>query len=165
MAGRIHDEADLIQRAAALAAELDYRPAIEELAHWQHLSDGMPRRFDDPRTPFGMSAAGRADQAAEAWASIGCPYEEAMARFLTGDAGQLLAAHRIFDGLGANPMRGRVAAALRDLGTAVPRGPTSATRENPFALTARELEVLALVAKGRTDREIAGHQELPGHRV
>jgi DNA-binding CsgD family transcriptional regulator len=169
LAGRIHDEADLIQRAAAMAAELDYRPAIEELAHWQHLSDGLPRPFDDPRTPFGMSAAGHADRAAQAWAIVGCPYEEAMARFLTGDPAQLLAAHRIFDGLGANPMRSRVAAGLRELGIAVPRGPTNATRDNPFALTARELEVLALVATGRTDREIAGQLVIStktvGHHV
>jgi DNA-binding CsgD family transcriptional regulator len=66
-------------------------------------------------------------------------------------------------------MRSRVAAGLRELGIAVPRGPTNATRDNPFALTARELEVLALVATGRTDREIAGQLVIStktvGHHV
>jgi DNA-binding NarL/FixJ family response regulator len=37
----------------------------------------------------------------------------------------------------------------------VPRGPRPTTRENPAQLTARELEVLALVADGLRNREIA----------
>jgi DNA-binding NarL/FixJ family response regulator len=37
----------------------------------------------------------------------------------------------------------------------VPRGPNAATRTNPSSLTDRELDVLALVAEGSTNREIA----------
>ena len=37
----------------------------------------------------------------------------------------------------------------------MPRGPRRTTRENPANLTARELEVLALVAQGCATREIA----------
>ncbi|HVU79110.1 MAG TPA: helix-turn-helix transcriptional regulator, partial [Gaiellaceae bacterium] len=37
----------------------------------------------------------------------------------------------------------------------VPRGPRETTRGNPAGLTARQLEVLALVADGQTNAEIA----------
>jgi DNA-binding NarL/FixJ family response regulator len=37
----------------------------------------------------------------------------------------------------------------------VPRGPRAATRANPGRLTDRQLEVLALLAEGRTNTEIA----------
>jgi len=155
---------------SALALALEYHRAVEELDHWRHLADGVPRA---PRaravTPFALSAAGRPDLAGPAWAALGCPYEEAVAQLLTGDVDALRSAHRTFDALGAGPLRARAAAALRAAGSAVPRGPRRTTRANPHALTDREVDVLALVARGRTDREIAGHLGISaktvGHHV
>jgi DNA-binding NarL/FixJ family response regulator len=110
--------------------------------------------FAAPRTPFGWSAAGEHARAADGWAAIGCPYEEAVARCHTDSNDDLRLALRRFDALGAAPMRTTAAAELRRRGAAVPRGPTAATRDNPWSLTDREVEVLALVATGRTDREV-----------
>ena len=49
----------------------------------------------------------------------------------------------------------RVANRLRAAGEPVPRRPRAATRQTPFALTARELDVAMLVAEGLTNNEIA----------
>jgi DNA-binding NarL/FixJ family response regulator len=57
--------------------------------------------------------------------------------------------------LGAEPLTARVARRLRELGLRVPPGPRVATRGNPAGLTARQLEVLALLVEGLTNAEIA----------
>ena len=62
----------------------------------------------------------------------------------------------ILRGLGARAAASRVARGLRERGVRdVPQGPRQATRENPAGLTAREVEVLALLAEGCRNAEIA----------
>ena len=57
----------------------------------------------------------------------------------------------------------------RPPGLSVPRGPRAATRADPAGLTAREREVLVLVAEGRTNRQIARSlvlsEKTVGHHV
>ena len=106
--------------------------------------------------PYGLQAAGRWREAAEAWARAGCPYERAAALAESQDPDQLLIALGLLDELGARPLAGRVRARLRELGvTRVPRGPLEETRGNPAGLTARQVDVLRLLGQGYTNAQIA----------
>jgi DNA-binding NarL/FixJ family response regulator len=58
--------------------------------------------------------------------------------------------------MGAAPAAAIIARKLRVLGErGLPRGPRRATRANPAGLTPRELDVLALVAEGLRNAQIA----------
>jgi DNA-binding NarL/FixJ family response regulator len=73
-----------------------------------------------------------------------------------GDEAAQRAALGIFDRLGAGPAAERLRQALRASGVrGIPRGPRASTRENAAGLTNRQLEVLALIADGLSNSEIA----------
>jgi DNA-binding CsgD family transcriptional regulator/tetratricopeptide (TPR) repeat protein len=170
--GRLNGEVPVLEEALAMAEALSYQPAIEELSHWLSIADGRPRCDADPagvRTPFGLSAAGRWDLAADRWAELGCPFEAAFARLMVGDPDQVRAAHATFTELGAGPFRERASDRLRVLGVRVPRGANRATRQNPHGLTDRELEVLAELASGDTNAAIGTRLHIStktvGHHV
>jgi DNA-binding CsgD family transcriptional regulator len=104
--------------------------------------------------PFALQIAGDWRAAAAAWAARGCPYEQAMA-LMDGDQAAQLAALEIFERLGARPGAEKLKQKLRARGATIPRGPRPATRENPYNLTAREMEVLACLAQGLSNQTIA----------
>jgi DNA-binding NarL/FixJ family response regulator len=100
--------------------------------------------------------AGAWESAADRWRALGCSYEAAAALADSDQEPQLRAALTELERLGARPLAAAVARRLRELGIrAVARGPRPATRANPANLTARELEVLALLVEGRSNRQIA----------
>ena len=106
--------------------------------------------------PFAVQARGDWKSAAEQWRAIGCPYHEAWALAESPHESDLLAALAILDRIEALPLARRVRAQLRERGArSIPRGPSILTRGNPAGLTARQVEVLRLVADGRTNAEIA----------
>ncbi|MGB9358662.1 MAG: response regulator transcription factor [Acidimicrobiia bacterium] len=107
-------------------------------------------------TPYARQIAGNWREAANEWAQIGCPYEQALALMDGGDPPLLLEALDILDGLGAAPAAAKLRRRLRHLGVqGVPRGPRRETRSHPAGLTPRQVEVLDLVADGLTNAEIS----------
>jgi DNA-binding NarL/FixJ family response regulator len=98
-------------------------------------------------------------RAAETWQALDAPYESARTRVLVGDACRSLGdddsaalehdvARAIFERLGAEPDLAR-------LGRPAPA----------HGLSRRELEVLRLVAAGRTNRQIAASLVISEHTV
>jgi len=103
-----------------------------------------------------LAAAGDWRAAAAVWERLGCPFERAHALADADDEEALLTALDLAVGLGAEPLAARLRAKLRTYGVQrVPRGPRPDTRANPAGLTARQLEVLALLREGLTNGEIA----------
>lgn len=111
--------------------------------------DALPAQW-----AFGLRGDWRA--AATTWDQLGDVYEAALERGLSGDREAMVAGLEVLDRLGADATATVVRRRLRELGVVrLPRGPLETTRANPAGLTERQVDVLALLAEGLTNAEIA----------
>jgi DNA-binding CsgD family transcriptional regulator len=152
----------LVEDALDLAERTKTRAWLAgELAFWLWRLGGPDRLPagglpDGAAEPFPLQLAGDLAAAADRWRVLGCPYEAAAALADSDQESQLRAALTELERLGARPLAALVARRLRELGVrGLARGPRPATRANPANLTAREAEVLALVAEGLRNADIA----------
>ena len=129
---------------------------LGELAYWRRkngIEDDVPDRLGEP---WSLHLAGDWRGAAAAWRARGRPYENALALSEADDEEALREALGALQQLGAGPLARMVARRLREVGARdIPRGHRRSTRANPGGLTARELDVLRLVAAGSRNADVA----------
>ena len=116
---------------------------------------GLPPPTAKLARPYELAFGADFVGAAEAWAELGCPYDQGWALATSPDVDHKTRALEIFQQLGARPAVALLSRELRKAGVAPQRGPRQKTRQHPQGLTARESEVLVLVQAGLTDAEIA----------
>jgi DNA-binding CsgD family transcriptional regulator/tetratricopeptide (TPR) repeat protein len=155
--GRATSIAAETDETLALAIALDDPWAVGELSAWRRragIEDGV-----DPASvaaPFALELSREWSAAADCWEHIGCPYEAALARADSGVALALEEALAGFQRLGAVPATRAVTQRLRSAGVRrIARGPRRSTMNNPRQLTARQVEIVKLLADGLTNAEIA----------
>jgi DNA-binding CsgD family transcriptional regulator len=149
--------------ALALAREVAHPWFIGELAFRLRLA-GREVQTEGAAEPWALLLGGHWQRAAAAWEALGCPYERAEALAL-GDEAAMRSALFLFDGLGASRRARLLRRTMRARGLSVPVGPRSATRANRAGLTARQMDVLRLVADGQTNEEIGEHLGLSAKTV
>jgi ATP/maltotriose-dependent transcriptional regulator MalT len=103
---------------------------------------------------YGWIISGDYRKSADFWRERGIPYEEGLA-LMHGTEAEQIEAIRIFEDLGATAAADKVKRALAGQGVRVPRGRSRSTRTHAAGLTARQAEVLELLAAGRSNLEIA----------
>jgi DNA-binding CsgD family transcriptional regulator len=156
----LEGRADAVAQETQAALELAWAHGavhlFEELLYWRWRAGVREQAPASMRGPYAAQLAGDWAGAADAWRELGCPYEAALALADADEDAPLREAHEQLRTLGAAPAAALVARKLRERGArGVPRGPRTRTKANPAGLTARELEVVALLAEGLPNAQIA----------
>jgi len=169
IAGHAGDIPAEIDRAWPVAVARPHPWELGELSWWLHLA-GQHRTVSTPlAAPFALMLAGEHRGAAAAWEALGCPLWSAYALALSAETQDAQEGLDILTRLDAPAVRHAVLRERHARGLAVPRGPRQASRGNPAGLTAREAEVLQLLADGLSYAEVADRlvlsEKTVGHHV
>ena len=141
---------DLVDRGI----RFEYPWPAGSLALWLWNLGGLEEVPEGLPAPYRDLLSGFVDRSVSFWESREIPYGKAIA-LMSGDVTQRLEALELLDSLGAAAVAARVRKGLREEGVPTPRGKGKATRGHAAGLTARQAEVLQLLAEGLTNPEIA----------
>ena len=156
LAGEAGQIAEETGAALARAGASDHRWMIGELAIWRHRAGLTHAGGERLPPPYRAELAGDVRTAADFWVDRGCRYDAAVVLGASQTEDDLRESLRELQSLGARPAAAIVARRLRERGArGVQLGPRAATRANPAGLTARQLDVLALLARGDRNADIA----------
>src|SRR5207237_2464179 len=133
-----------------LAVQLGSAWDVGALTQWRRRS-GLDTDTAPMAAPYLLEPAAAADL----WQALGQPYEAAVILAEAAEETAQLRALEELQRLGARPAATLVANRLRQRGSVVPRGPRPSTLANAANVTARELDVLVLLAEGHRNAEIA----------
>jgi DNA-binding CsgD family transcriptional regulator len=169
IAGRAADVVAEVDRAWPAALRQPHPWGLGELCWWLAVA-GAPRPAPGPvAAPFARMLDGDWAAAAAEWSRLGCPLWSALALARSPDLTDARRALEVVDGLGAAGVRRAVLRDRHDRGLPVPRGPRGSSRGNPALLTAREQEVLQLLAGGLSNADLARQlylsEKTVGHHV
>ena len=138
----------------------------DELTYWRWKAGLTHATPAEVETLFALQVAGHWRGAVQAWSDRNCPYEATLALTESDDDSELRRALEAAQELGARPLATIVSRQLRERGVRdIRRGPRATTRANPAQLTAREIEVLQLVAEGLRNGEIGSRLHLSTRTV
>jgi len=144
------------ETALPLALERGWGSLVGEFALWRARAGVDEAPIAGVVEPYSLQLAGAWAQANGIWTRAGRPYEAALALADADSEEPLRRALAELQRLDARPAAAIVSRRLRQLGArGLPRGPRGPTRQNPANLTPREVEILAMVAAGLRNREIA----------
>jgi DNA-binding CsgD family transcriptional regulator/energy-coupling factor transporter ATP-binding protein EcfA2 len=146
------------ERLGQLGATGGVEWSTGELAAWlRRLGYAIDLRDVAIAEPHRVLLAGRPYQAAAAWGELSAPYDQAIALLDARDDAAAIEALDLLDRIGADAVAAKLRWELRARGVAdVPGRRRASTRANPAGLTARQLDVLALLQQGLTNAELAG---------
>ncbi len=116
--------------------------------------------FKDLPKPYAALQSSNYRLAADEFARLGMAYHAAYANMLQGSEQSVISAHRASLEIGAKPLEAACKDQAKEKGflarlSRKTRGPYGASKSHPLGLTKKEQEILAQLATGATNQEIA----------